>query len=112
MYLKHTPSIIKYTSNILQPIELKKKKYTSSLSYFNESSTFEVHFVKLVYHFNVNLKYTSNTSSILKVYFLQEYIKYTLSILLSHFTSILQVYFTKNDNAFSAFICLSGSFYG
>ena len=96
MYLKHTPSIIQYTSNILQTIELKKKqKYTSSLSYFEESSTFEVHFVKLVYHFNVNLKYTSNALSILKVYFLQVYIKYTLSILQSHFTSILQVYFTK-----------------
>ena len=50
---------------------------------------------ELIYHFNVNLKYTSNTLSILNVFFLQVYIKYTLSILQSHFRSILQVYFTK-----------------
>ena len=50
-----------YTSNILQPIKLKKKKYTSSFYYFNKKSTFEAHFVKLNHHFiNVNLKYTSS----------------------------------------------------
>ena len=48
----------KYTSSILQPVELQKKKYTSSLCYFDKSSTFEAHFVKLNRHFNVNLKYT------------------------------------------------------
>ena len=52
VYLKHTPLII-------QPDQLQKKKYTSSLCYFNKS-TFEAHFVKLNQHFNVNLKYTSS----------------------------------------------------
>ena len=47
-------------SNILQPVELEKKKYTSSLYHFYERSTFEVHFVKLNQYFNVNLKYTSS----------------------------------------------------
>ena len=68
----------KYTSSILEPIELYQKKYTSSLYYLNKRSTFEAHFVKLNHHFNVNLKYTS---SILKVYFncsSEVYFKYTL----------------------------------
>ena len=64
VYLKHTSSILeayfKYTSSILQPDELQKKKYTSSLYYFDKRSTFEAHFVKLNQHFNVNLKYTSS----------------------------------------------------
>ena len=47
-------------SNILQPVELEKKKYTSSLYHFYERSTFEVHFVKLDQDFNVNLKYISS----------------------------------------------------
>ena len=34
-------------SSILQPIELKKKKYTSNLYYFNKRRTFEAHFAKL-----------------------------------------------------------------
>ena len=50
----------KYTSNILQPVELQKKKYTSSLYYLYKRSTFEAHFVKVNQHFNVNLKYTSS----------------------------------------------------
>ena len=29
------------------PVDLKKKKYTSSLYYFDKRSTFEAHFVKL-----------------------------------------------------------------
>ena len=66
-YFKYTPSILqvyfKYTSSILQPVELqkkKKKKYTSSLCYFDKRSTFEAHFVKLNQYFNVNLKYASS----------------------------------------------------
>ena len=51
VYLKYTSSILeayfKYTSSILQPDELQKKKYTSSLYYFDKRSTFEAHFVKL-----------------------------------------------------------------
>ena len=50
----------KYTSSIIQPIELYKKKYTSSLYYFNKRSAFEAHFVKLNQHFDANLKYTSS----------------------------------------------------
>ena len=42
----------------LQPVELQKKKYISSLYYFDKRSTFEANFVKLNQHFNVNLKYT------------------------------------------------------
>ena len=49
-----------YTLSILQLIEIEKKKYTSSLYYFDKRSTFEAHFVKLNQHFNVNLKYTLN----------------------------------------------------
>ena len=74
------------TSSILQPVELQKKNYVSSLYYFNKRSTFEAHFVKLN-------RYTSSipssilsrsilyTLSILQVYFLEVYCKYTLSIL-------------------------------
>ena len=51
----------KYTSSILQPIELYKKKYTSSLYYFNKRSAFEAHFLKLNQHFDANLMYTSST---------------------------------------------------
>ena len=45
----------KYASNILevyilQPVELKKK-YTSSLYYFDKGSTFEAHFVKMSQYF-------------------------------------------------------------
>ena len=58
LYLNYTSSILevtwsilqlyfKYTSNILQPVELQKKKYTSSLHYFDKRSKFEAHFVKL-----------------------------------------------------------------
>ena len=50
----------KYTSSILPPIELYKKKYTSSLYYFNKRSASEAHFLKLNQHFNVNFKYTSS----------------------------------------------------
>ena len=32
IYLKHTSDILQVTSSILQPVELKKKKYTSSLA--------------------------------------------------------------------------------
>ena len=68
-YIKSTSSLLEFKQlSILQPDELQKKKYTSSLYYFDKSSTFEAHFVKLNQHFNVNLKYTS---SILKVYFLE-----------------------------------------
>ena len=55
----------KYTSSILQPIELYKKKHTSSLYYFDKRSTFEAHFVKLNQHFNVNLKYNSGIQKIM-----------------------------------------------
>ena len=64
--LQHTSVYFKYTSSILQPFELDKKKYTSSLSYFDKSSKSIADFVKLDYKFDVNLKYTS---SILSVYF-------------------------------------------
>ena len=37
----------KYTSSILENVELQKKKYTSSLYYLDKRSTFEAHFVKL-----------------------------------------------------------------
>ena len=47
---------LKYTS----PDQLQKKKFTSSLYYFDKRSTFEAQFVKLDQHFNVNLKYTSS----------------------------------------------------
>ena len=47
-------------SNILQPVELEKKKYTSSLYHFYERSTFEVHFEKLDQDIDVNLKDTSS----------------------------------------------------
>ena len=50
----------KYTSSILQPVELQKKKYTSSLCYFDKRSTFEANFVEVNHYFNVNLMYTSN----------------------------------------------------
>ena len=64
VYFKYTWSILqiyfKYASSILQSGELQKKKYTSSLYYFDKRSTFEAHFVKLNQHFNVNLKYTSS----------------------------------------------------
>ena len=40
----------KYTSSILQPVELQKK-YTSSLYDFDKRSTFEAHFVKLNQYF-------------------------------------------------------------
>ena len=46
-----------YTSSILEPFELQKKKYTSSLCYFDKRSTFEANFLKLNQHFNANLKY-------------------------------------------------------
>ena len=53
--LKYTFSILpvylKYTSSILQPIELQKKKYTSSLYHFDKRSTCEAHFVKLNQYF-------------------------------------------------------------
>ena len=66
IYWKYTSKVyLKYTSSILQPVELQKKKCTSSLCYFNKRSTFEAHFVKLNQYFNVNLKYIS---SILYVY--------------------------------------------
>ena len=77
-----------YVLSLLQPIELKKKKYTSSLCYFDKRSTYETHFVKLNQHFNVTLKYTLST---LQVYFQELYFKYTLSILQLYFRSILQV---------------------
>ena len=102
-YFKYTPSILqayfKYTSSILHPVELQKKKYTSSLCYFDKRSTSEPHFVKLNEYFNANLKYTSSiyTLSILNVYFLEVYYKYTLSILPLYFRSILQVYFIKKS---------------
>ena len=51
---------LKYTSSILQPIELEKKKYASSLNYFDKRSTFEAHFLKSNQHFNINLKYNSS----------------------------------------------------
>ena len=62
LYLNYTSSILevtwsilqlyfKYTSNILQPVELQKKKYTSSLYYFDKRSTFEGRFVKLNQYF-------------------------------------------------------------
>ena len=64
VYLKHTSNMhqvhFEYTSSILQPVELLRKKYTSSLYYFDKRSTFEAHFVKLNQHFNVNLKYASS----------------------------------------------------
>ena len=47
--MKHTSSI--YTSGVLQPVELQKKKYTSSLYYFNKRNTFEAHFMKLNQYF-------------------------------------------------------------
>ena len=54
-YLKDTFSIFqiyfKYASRILQPVELQKKNYTSSLSYFDKRTTFEVHFAKLNQYF-------------------------------------------------------------
>ena len=57
IYMKHTSNILQvyfeYISNIIQPTELEKKKYTSSLYYFDKRSTFETHFVKLNQHFNV-----------------------------------------------------------
>ena len=58
VYLKYTSSILKayfkyassifqvyfkHTSSILQPVELQKKKYTSSLYYFNKRNAFEAH---------------------------------------------------------------------
>ena len=61
-YFKYTSSYLKYTSSILQPVELQKKKYASSLYYFDKRNTFEAHFVKLNQHFycklEVNFKYT------------------------------------------------------
>ena len=33
----------KHSSSILQPVELQKKKYTSSLYYFDKGNTFEKH---------------------------------------------------------------------
>ena len=64
VYFKYTCDILqiyfKYTSSIHQSVELQKKKYNSSLYYFNKRSTFEAHFVKLNQHLNVNLKYTSS----------------------------------------------------
>ena len=62
VYLKYTSSVLeaylKHTLSILQPAELQKKKYSSSLYYFDKKSTFEAHFGKLNQHFNVNLKCT------------------------------------------------------
>ena len=111
--LKYTSSYLKYTSSILQPVELQKKKHTSSLSYFDKKSTFEAHFVKLNQSFKGKLAvHFQYTLSILEVYFLEEYCKYTLSILPLYFRSILQVYFTKNHGPFLGFICLSGPLYG
>ena len=47
VYLKYTSSILeayyKHTSSVLQLVELQKKKYTSSLYYFDKRSTFEAH---------------------------------------------------------------------
>ena len=54
----------KYTSSILQPTELYKKKFTSSSYYFDKRSAFEANFVKLNQHFNVTLKYTSSILSV------------------------------------------------
>ena len=56
MYTSHIPQV--YTSSILKPVELQKKKYTSNLYYFDRRSTFEAYFVELNQHFNVNLKYS------------------------------------------------------
>ena len=81
----------KYTSSILQPIELYKKKYTSSLYYFNKRSIFEAHFVKLNQHFR----------SILQVYF-----KYTSTVLQRYTSSIMAPYLDLGC------ICLSGPLYG
>ena len=54
VYMKYTLGIpeayFKYTSSILQPVELQKK-YTSSLYDFDKRSTFEAHFVKLNQYF-------------------------------------------------------------
>ena len=50
-YFKYTSSYLKYTSSILQPVELQKKKYTSSLYYFDKRNTFEAHFVNLNQNF-------------------------------------------------------------
>ena len=44
-------SYLNFTSSILQPVELRKKKYSSSLYYFNKRSTFEAYFVKLNQYF-------------------------------------------------------------
>ena len=55
-----------YTLSIFQPIELNKKRYNSSLYYFNKRSTFEAHFVKLNQHFNVLLEYTSSILQVLE----------------------------------------------
>ena len=51
---------LKYTSSILQPIELNKKKKKKEKGY-----TFEAHFVKLNHRFIVDLKYTSSILYIL-----------------------------------------------
>ena len=49
--LNYASSIIQayfnYSSNILRPVELQKKKYTSSLYLFDKRITFETHFMKL-----------------------------------------------------------------
>ena len=58
-------SYFQYTLSIFQPIELNKKRYNSSLYYFNKRSTFEAHFVKLNQHFNVLLEYTSSILQVL-----------------------------------------------
>ena len=50
-YFKYTSSYLKYTSSILQPAELQKKKYASSLYYFDKRNTFEAHFVNLNQNF-------------------------------------------------------------
>ena len=57
---------LQYISSILQPIELKKKKYTSNLYYFDKRSTFDVHLVKLNHHFTCILCIVAR---ILQVYF-------------------------------------------
>ena len=46
-FLAEPLSVFKYTSSLLQPIELKKEKYTLSLYYFFKRSTSEAHVVKL-----------------------------------------------------------------
>ena len=80
----------KYTSSIVEPIELYFKNYTSSLYYFDRKSTFEARFVKLNHHLNLDLKHSFGvlSSIILYVYFKctsEVYFKYTLQKIQAHF---------------------------